>query len=364
MEIYLVGGAVRDRLLGLPVQEKDWVVVGQTREAMLKQGYQQVGKDFPVFLHPETQEEYALARTERKKGRGYSGFEVFANPSVSLEQDLARRDLTINAIAEDAQGNLIDPFDGQKDLQAQKLCHVSPAFAEDPLRVLRLARFAAKLPAFTIAAETKRLCSEMVKDKELDFLTKERVWQEWEKVWKTTEPGRFIEVLASLKAWEAIMPLCYKPEEDQEKLNVLRGKVADNRLFAVLGLYLSPKEYAAYQRSLAVPVKVKDLAKVVYEMIPHYSAWGQDPEKIVRLLQKVDAVRRQERFAQALEIISYLKGNGQGEKKWLNLVENVAEVRPNPEWLQGEKRAIGQLLQEKKVNTVTVWQQKIDNNQG
>lgn len=358
MQIYLVGGAVRDRLLGLPVLEKDWVVVGQTQKALLKQGYKQVGKDFPVFLHPQTQEEYALARTERKKGRGYTGFEVFADPKVTLEQDLARRDLTINAIAEDQDGTLIDPFGGQKDLQARKLCHISPAFSEDPLRVLRLARFAAKLPDFTIAEETERLCKEMVEEQELSYLTKERVWQEWEKVWQTTQPARFISVLASLGAWQVVMPFCHSPSEDQKALDKLSSQIKDSRLFAVLGLYLSAEEYKKYHTSLAVPVRVKELAKVVYEMVAQYTIWQQKPEDILQLLQKVDALRRAERFTESIELVAILREAPEHKQAWLSVQAALIDVRPEPEWLQEKSQNIGQLLKEKKLRTIAAWQQK------
>ena len=180
MHIYKVGGAVRDRLLGRPVTEIDWVVVGATAEAMLEQGYRPVGADFPVFLHPQSGEEYALARTERKSGRGYGGFTFHASPEVTLEEDLIRRDLTINAIAEDQQGNLIDPYGGQRDLQARQLRHVSPAFAEDPLRVLRVARFAARYAplGFSVAPETLELMHQLAESGELDALTPERSWKE------------------------------------------------------------------------------------------------------------------------------------------------------------------------------------------
>ena len=177
MKIYAVGGAVRDELLGLPVKDRDYVVVGATPDEMIEQGYRPVGKDFPVFLHPETHEEYALARTERKTGPGYHGFQFHADPDVTLEQDLARRDLTINAMARDEEGRLIDPFNGADDLSEGVLRHVSPAFAEDPVRILRLARFASRF-GFAIAPETADLMREMVASGEADFLVPERVWQE------------------------------------------------------------------------------------------------------------------------------------------------------------------------------------------
>lgn len=208
LNICLVGGAVRDALLGVEVYDQDWVVTGATAEEMIAQGFQQVGKDFPVFLHPKTKEEYALARTERKKGEGYHGFEVFADPNVTLEEDLIRRDLTINAMARTPEGVLIDPYGGQKDMELRVLRHVSEAFSEDPLRVLRVARFAAKLKpfGFQIAHETKCLMAEMVLSGELSALTPERVWQEVVKAFNTESPRVFFEVLDSVGAIEALFP--------------------------------------------------------------------------------------------------------------------------------------------------------------
>lgn len=208
MQIYLVGGAVRDALLGGKAYDHDWVVVGASPEEMLSQGYQQVGKDFPVFLHPKSKEEYALARTERKAGVGYHGFEVFADPNVSLEEDLIRRDLTINAMAQDSEGNIIDPYSGKKDLEDRILRHVSNAFSEDPLRVLRVARFAAKLApyGFKLAPETKQLMIQMVASEELKDLTPERVWQEVYKALGTEKPSVFFEVLDSVSAVEVLFP--------------------------------------------------------------------------------------------------------------------------------------------------------------
>ncbi|GKT12014.1 MAG: tRNA nucleotidyltransferase [Thiomicrorhabdus sp.] len=208
LDVYLVGGAVRDGLLGIAVYDRDWVVVGATAEMMLDKGFQQVGKDFPVFLHPKTKEEYALARTERKAGQGYHGFEVFADPSVTLEADLIRRDLTINAIAQNSGGGVVDPYGGQKDLECRVLRHVSEAFSEDPLRVLRVARFAAKLKpfGFTLAEETRLLMADMVASGELAVLTPERVWQEVVKALNTETPSVFFEVLDSVGGVEVLFP--------------------------------------------------------------------------------------------------------------------------------------------------------------
>ena len=208
MQIYLVGGAVRDELLGLQAEERDWVVVGGTEAEMLAKGFQKVGKDFPVFLHPKTKEEYALARTERKIGQGYYGFQCYSSPEVTLEDDLRRRDLTINAMAKAANGEIIDPFNGQQDLKLRLLKHVSPAFNEDPVRILRLARFAAKFAqfGFTVAKETQALMIDMVKSGEIDALVPERVWQELSRALITPKPAEFIQVLKDCGALARLFP--------------------------------------------------------------------------------------------------------------------------------------------------------------
>ncbi|MEM7279143.1 MAG: multifunctional CCA addition/repair protein [Pseudomonadota bacterium] len=208
MDTYMVGGAVRDTLLGLEVHERDWVVVGSTPQAMLDAGFRQVGKDFPVFLHPKTQEEYALARTERKTAGGYQGFEFDTASSVTLEEDLSRRDLTVNAIAEQPDGTLVDPYGGQADIKARKLRHVSDAFVEDPVRVLRIARFAARFHklGFTVADETLALMRSMVVSGEVDHLQADRVWRETERALLLPEPQVFFEVLRSCDALERLFP--------------------------------------------------------------------------------------------------------------------------------------------------------------
>jgi tRNA nucleotidyltransferase (CCA-adding enzyme) len=206
MKTYIVGGAVRDGLLGLPVQDRDWIVVGASPEDMLAAGFRPVGKDFPVFLHPGTQEEYALARTERKTAPGYRGFVFHTSPEVTLEEDLVRRDLTINAIARDADGAITDPFGGQRDLEAKIFRHVSAAFAEDPVRILRLARFAARFPAFAVAPETLALMRSMVAAGEVDALVAERVWQEVARGLMEQTPSRMLAVLRECGALQRIMP--------------------------------------------------------------------------------------------------------------------------------------------------------------
>jgi tRNA nucleotidyltransferase (CCA-adding enzyme) len=206
VKLYVVGGAVRDALLGLPASDRDWVAVGATPEQLLAAGYKPVGKDFPVFLHPQTGEEVALARTERKSGPGYRGFSVHAAPGVTLDEDLARRDLTINAIAQDADGRLIDPFNGAADLQARVLRHVSSAFVEDPVRLLRVARFAARFPDFTLAPETLALLQRMVDEGEVDSLVPERVWQELSRGLMAPKPSRMFELLRECGALRRLLP--------------------------------------------------------------------------------------------------------------------------------------------------------------
>jgi tRNA nucleotidyltransferase (CCA-adding enzyme) len=212
MNIYAVGGAIRDELLGVPVQDRDYVVVGATPEQMVVQGYRPVGKDFPVFLHPQTHEEYALARTERKTAAGYHGFQFFYAPDVTLEEDLARRDLTINAMAREMRpdgeltGPVIDPFNGRGDLQARLFRHVSDAFLEDPVRILRIARFAARFVDFTVAPETMALMRKMVADGEVDALVAERVWQEVSRGLMEKKPSRMFEVLRECGALARILP--------------------------------------------------------------------------------------------------------------------------------------------------------------
>ena len=335
MKTYLVGGAVRDKLLGLPVKEKDWVVVGATPQALLDLGYKSVGKDFPVFLHPETQEEYALARTERKTGKGYHGFEFFAAPGVTLEEDLKRRDLTLNAIAEGSDGRLIDPYGGEKDLRARVLRHVSPAFSEDPVRVLRAARFAARFApfGFKLAQETVKLMRTMVESGEVDHLVPERVWQETLKALAADRPSVYFEVLRECGAldkvfpeldrlWGVPQPAKWHPEIDTgvHVMMVLDqaarlSKEATVRYAALthdLGKGMTPKEvlphhYGHEERSvklvealcerLKTPREFKELAVIVARQhgLVH-KAEEIRSDTLLKLLESVDAFRRPERF--------------------------------------------------------------------
>ncbi len=338
MRCYVVGGAVRDRLLGLPVNDRDWVVVGSTPEAMAEAGYTPVGRDFPVFLHPDSHEEYALARTERKSGRGYQGFVVHAAPEVTLAQDLARRDLTINAIAEDpATGALTDPFGGQRDLQLRLLRHVGPAFVEDPVRLLRLARLAARFADFTVAPETQALLGQMVAAGEVDHLVPERVWQELSRGLMEAQPQRLFEVLRSCGAlarllpevdrlWGVPQPAAHHPEIDTgiHLMLVLQTAARLGAPLAVryaclchdLGKGSTPADelprhigHEARSAKLArtvsdrwkVPADCRDLAEIVAREHGniHRSA-DFNAAALMRLLDRCDALRRPQRFLDAL----------------------------------------------------------------
>lgn len=269
MQTYLVGGAVRDKLLKLTVKERDWVVVGATPQQMLDQGFQQVGKDFPVFLHPHTKEEYALARTERKNGKGYKGFDVFASPDVTLEDDLVRRDLTINAIAEDKHGQLIDPYNGCRDIEKRVLRHVSPAFEEDPLRVLRVARFAARFHhlGFTIADDTYELLIKIAHSGELEALTPERVWLEWEKSLTTRNPEVFLNTLANIGGLQDVLKLFELNPNNLHRLHQSaqlghsEPKLTRPLIFASLFIGNSPvTDIPGFCKALAIPNEYRDAA--------------------------------------------------------------------------------------------------------
>ena len=340
MKIYAVGGAVRDRLLGRPVADQDYVVVGSTPEQMEQLGYRPVGKDFPVFLHPQTHEEYALARTERKTARGYKGFEIHASPEVTLEQDLARRDLTINAIARDGDGNIIDPHHGVADLKAGILRHVSHAFIEDPVRVLRVARFAARF-GFTIAPETLELMREMVRNGEVDHLVPERVWQELARGLMEDKPSRMLLALRDCKALERILPEVdslfgvpqpaqHHPEVDTglHILLVVDYAAAQNYPLTVrfaalthdLGKAATPREHWPKHHGhehksvdlvkrlcerLRVPGDCRDLAVLAarYHGDVH-RAEELRPATVLKLLAAADVYRRPERFEELLATCS------------------------------------------------------------
>jgi tRNA nucleotidyltransferase (CCA-adding enzyme) len=294
LKTYTVGGAVRDELLGLPVQDRDYVVVGATPEEMVAAGFRPVGRDFPVFLHPQTHEEYALARTERKSGRGYKGFTVHAAPDVTLEDDLARRDLTINAIAKDTDGRLIDPHGGERDLRAGLLRHVSGAFQEDPVRILRVARFAARF-GFRIAEETMQLMKTMVASGEADHLVPERVWQEFAKGLAEPHPERMFEALEACGLRARLMPELVRVPKNYAGPLAVR--------FAVLCWMLSEAEVTALCDRLRVPNEERDLALLAARLRGALTASmsATTAGDLLNLLKRADAFRRPERFAALLE---------------------------------------------------------------
>ena len=291
MKIYLVGGAIRDKLLGISVKEKDWVVVGSTPEEMHKKGYKQVGKDFPVFIDTKTGEEYALARTERKSGHGYTGFEFDANPNVTLEEDLARRDLTINAIAQDEDGTLIDPFNGQEDIKNMKLRHVSDAFSEDPLRVLRVARFKTN-SSFEIAEETIEKIHEVIDSGEMEHLTGERIWLE---LYKSEEPWGFAEILEEFEISE-LLP-SYNAEKANVPYEIPREVVNDNLLNLSLFMYLCIDDVEKFCEKLKTPNEYKELAlllskcKDIYDYEPSLDVI----DSIMNIIKRLD-IRKEERL--------------------------------------------------------------------
>ena len=311
MQIYSVGGAVRDELLGRTVHDRDWVVVGATPQAMLEQGFRPVGRDFPVFLHPDSHEEYALARTERKTGRGYKGFSFHAAPDVTLEEDLARRDLTINAMARAADGRLIDPYDGRADIERRLFRHVSPAFAEDPLRILRVARFAARLTDFNVAPETLALMRAMVAADEIEALVAERVWQELARGLMETRPARMFEILHECGALARLMPelaarLDAPDAAGSDPLRLLDHCAAEHVPLVVRWACLlhasglTPENARATSEQRKAPTDCRDLS---VQLTRHHAcliAPPADPEALLDILQHTDALRRPERFEHLL----------------------------------------------------------------
>ena len=334
MKVYLVGGAVRDKLLGLPVKEKDWVVVGSTAQEMKDKGYKQVGKDFPVFINPKTGEEYALARTERKSGHGYAGFEFDTNPNVTLEEDLARRDLTINAIAQDEDGTLIDPFNGQEDIKNKKLRHVSDAFSEDPLRVLRVARFKANLKNFEITKETLQKIEKVVTSNEMKYLTGERVWLE---LIKSHDPLRFFFALKDISPETLldIFPYATIKSSKQPSIDPYTGDIThdeikymtkeeEDRVFDrrmvnhpdyldwpkyvqisyLLWLFVPPDSNAmdVALENISAPNECKELSKLLYfNLLVGFELNEIEPDGLLRFIKKLD-IRKEERLKTYLMI--------------------------------------------------------------
>lgn len=398
MKVYLVGGAVRDQLLGIPVRERDWVVVGSTPEQLLQKKFRQVGRDFPVFLHPDTNEEYALARTERKSAPGYYGFNCDFSTTVSLEEDLARRDLTINAMAMDESGTLIDPYQGKLDLNNKVLRHVSPAFIEDPVRVLRVARFAARFHhlGFRLANETRSLMYLMVRRGELAHLVPERVWQEWQRSLDEKNPEQFILILRSCDALRVVLPEVnslfgvpnpcqYHPEIDSgvHTLLVLEAAAALSQepiirfaaLVHDLGKALSPisnwpKHHSHEERGVSVidllcarlriPNEYRTLAALVsrYHLNIH-RLFELRAHTIVTLLERSDAFRRPQLFYNML-IACQADAEGRGRtidypqsKLWSYVLSECAKINPQVVIAQGyEGKAIKEALHQRRLACV------------
>ena len=380
MKIYLVGGAVRDALLGLPIKDKDWVVVGATPQGMLDAGYQQVGRDFPVFLHPQTREEYALARTERKSGSGYTGFTCYAAPDVTLEADLQRRDLTINAMARDDNGEIIDPYNGRDDLENRLLRHVSPAFSEDPLRVLRVARFAARYAhlGFRIADETMTLMRDMNAAGELEHLTPERVWKETESALTTRNPQVFFQVLRDCGALHVLFPevdaLFGVPAPAQWHPEIDTG--IHTLMTLSMAAMLSPEvdvRFATLCHDLGKALTpkandVRDLAKLVAEFHDLIHTFPiLQPKTIVKLFDSIDAWRKPQRVEQialtseadvrgrtGFEAADYPQGRLLREA-WL-----VAQAVPTKDVVEAgfKGQAIREELTRRRIAAVANWKEK------
>lgn len=398
MKVYLVGGAVRDQLLGLPVVERDWVVVGATPEELIQKNYRQVGKDFPVFLHPQTKEEYALARTERKSAPGYYGFECHFSADVTLENDLARRDLTLNAMAMDEKNQLIDPYNGLQDLNDRILRHVSPAFIEDPVRVLRIARFAARFHhlGFTLANETRLLMYSMVQRGELAHLVPERVWQEWQRSLTEKNPEQFINTLGSCDALRIILPEIdalfgvpnpYKYHHEVDSgVHTLLVLQAATRLsqdpvtrFAALvhdlGKAATPiQEWPSHRgheergvpiieslcNRLRIPNEYRELAvKVSRFHLTIHRLFELRPATIVKILEQSDAFRKPQLFAKLLLACQAdAEGCGrdveyQQSKQWQYILDECAKIKPQTLIAQGyEGKAIKDALHQRRIACV------------
>ncbi|WMD19448.1 CCA tRNA nucleotidyltransferase [Achromobacter seleniivolatilans] len=309
LQVFIVGGAVRDALLGLPPGDHDWVVVGATPEDMSRRGFIPVGGDFPVFLHPRTKEEYALARTERKSGRGYKGFTFYTGADVTLEEDLRRRDLTVNAIARKPDGGLVDPLGGEADVRARIFRHVGDAFEEDPVRILRLGRFAARFADFSVAPETLALCRRMVEAGEADALVAERVWKELSRGLMAQKPSRMLNILNESGALARVMPELQGVDEVSADVD----RAADVSL-SLPGRYallcrLTP-EREALGRRMRVPSECNDYARLLPEVLAGLDASQQGADPIdaqLALMERADALRKPERFFDLLKTASLLK---------------------------------------------------------
>ncbi|MGR0278005.1 tRNA nucleotidyltransferase [Marinomonas dokdonensis] len=351
-QTYLVGGAVRDELLGLQVIDRDWVVTGATPEQLEQQGYQQVGKQFPVFLHPQSKEEYALARKEKKQGVGYTGFICDFSPDISLEEDLERRDLTINAIAQSENGELIDPFNGQQDLNDRILRHVSQAFTEDPLRVLRAARFAARFHdfGFTVAPDTLKLMRTISQSGELKTLSAERVWKETEKALCTSHSGQYFSVLEEAGALESIFSELVWCEQSYTTL-LSQGDLTPQQRWAITCHRTPVLELQALQQSLRVPNQFKLLAEQVSQFM-HQCSTQMTAQQWESWIMSVSAVKKPQPYERLIQVLSALTQTE--PQDWLALRQQAASVSPANLIKQGFSGAeLGQALKEARVQALS-----------
>lgn len=357
MKIYLVGGAVRDKLLGYPYSERDWVVVGATAEQLISQGYQPVGKDFPVFLHPKTKEEYALARTERKSAPGYTGFDCYASPEVTLEEDLQRRDLTINAIAEDDDGTIIDPYGGQQDLSRRILRHVSPAFEEDPLRILRVARFSARYAhlGFTLANETLLLMKKISAGDELLSLPAERVWKEMHRSLSEKNPEVFFTTLQQCGALKKLMPEL--DESVGTMLEPLKEAAAqglpDMVRFAVMFANIDAVQAECFCQRIRAPREFRELALLVSRFSVNCKNNFSSPDQLLTLLEQLDPFRRPERFDLFLLSSQLLHNNDHvidQMKQSLEACKSIDAAKLAAEGLKGKK--IAEALRTRRIEAI------------
>ena len=374
MKIYKVGGAVRDQLLGRPVTEVDWVVVGATAEQLLALGFRPVGNDFPVFLHPQTGDEYALARTERKSGKGYGGFVFYASPEVTLEQDLGRRDLTINAMAQDADGRLIDPYQGQADLEQRLLRHVSPAFVEDPLRVLRVARFAARYAplGFTIAPQTLALMTQLSQSGELAELTAERCWKEISRALMESRPEVFIQVLHDCNALAELFPALealFARQAEGPMMNAMRHSAEQQQPLEVRWACLlrplagEPDAIARLNQAYKVPKGCQDAALLQCHSQQTAMATQLRPAELDALLKQFDIQRRPwrleqfvavERLYAQVEARTYPQGDF-----LLGAAERLRAINPAALMAEGHRgAALGQALEQQRLTVLASYQQQ------
>lgn len=353
MEVYLVGGAVRDQLLQFPYTERDWVVVGATPDDLLTQGFQPVGKDFPVFLHPDSKEEYALARTERKSGSGYTGFDCFSSPDVTLEEDLLRRDLTINAMAQDDSGQIIDPYQGQQDLEKKILRHVSEAFIEDPLRVLRVARFHSRYAhlGFTVAPETLQLMRDIAHSGELKTLSAERIWKELERSLNEHSPQSFIQTLSAVDAVEVLFPewidLNISVLDRIKRLSAKKPNSLYN--FATLCSELSEQTLNTLFQRLRAPNSFCEFAELINRYGEKFKQRSTDSHELLQRLESLDAFRRKERLQQFFDYCkaTYINTNSIDQlERALSLCETVNARQFIDQGLKG--KAIGHAINEQR----------------